>query len=129
MNHEKTTWVPLTDVVENLSKSHEMQNVLAELKLKKSADPARFDLQYSKTLTDQHMAAEVNMSCPFSRFIALNDMRSNCFEDDFDQAEFDALYEEYHDYVIAAAQNIKQYRDHRELLLKKITGNLEEQGQ
>jgi hypothetical protein len=129
MNYEKTTWVPLADVIENISKSKEMQDVLAELNRRKSADPARFELQYSKFLTDQHMAAEMKMSRAVSRFFALNDMRSNCFEDDFDQAEFDRLYEEYHDYVIAAAQNIKSYRDHREFLLKKITRDIEEQGQ
>jgi hypothetical protein len=120
MNYENKKWVPLTDVVKRIASSEKMQDTFKELNLRKVADPARFELQYSKILIDQHMSAEVNVGCAVSRFFAINDMRAHWFDDDFDQSEFDNLYEEYHDYVLAAANNIKRYRDHRKVLLKKI---------
>jgi hypothetical protein len=120
MNYENTNWAPLTDIVESIANSEELKDAFEILNRRKIDDPARFELQYSKILIDQNMSAEANVSCAVSRFFALNDMRANCFEDDFDQSKFDELYEEYHDYVLAAAKNIKRYRDHRKVLLKKV---------
>jgi hypothetical protein len=118
MNAIQKKFVPLVDVIEQFSNSDEGKKIFLDLKNKKEADPARFNLQYSKKLIDEHMAADTNFSCAMHRFIALNQMRSEWGNDSetFDDAKFDVLYEEYHSHVLAAARHIKAYKAHKKML-------------
>lgn len=120
MNTNNNNFVPLTDFVNEFCNSDEGKQLFAGLKAKKQADPARFELQYNLKISQEHLAIEANFSCAMHRFLALNEMRSDWDGDGFEQSDFDKLYEEYHDYVLAAARHVKAYRAQKKTLQQAI---------
>ena len=122
MNADKNGVVRLVDVVNNLSETEECKNLVAAMKEKQKADPARYNLQFNYKSLQEHLAAETNFYCAMYRFLALNEMRSEWASNagNYDKSEFVALYEEYHSYVLAAAQHIKAYRAHKKMLQNAV---------
>ena len=118
MNTIEKKLVPVVDIVEQFNASDEGKSLFLELRKKKQNDPARFNRQYSPKLIQEHLAAEASFGCAMHRFIALNEMRSEWVGDiqNYDNSDFDKFYEEYHDYVLAAARHVQAYRAHRRAL-------------
>jgi hypothetical protein len=120
MNTIENTFVPLSEIVTEFCQSTEGKDLFERLKNQKEEDEARWNLRNCHELTEEHMAAEANFSCAAHRFVGLNGMRSEWGSDGFDDYAFDDLYEEYHDYVLRAAEHIKAYRARRKVLQRAV---------
>ena len=114
-------YVSLADVAADFANSDRGKQLKAELERFKAESPARYRRKYSYKLTQSHLSAECNFACAVDRFELLNQMRSQRYEGlEIDRECFDELYEEYHQFVLDAAEEIRQYHQHRELLDQAI---------
>lgn len=120
MNTIENKFVPLPDIVTEFCESAEGKDLFEMLKKQKEEDEARWNLRNCHKLAEEHMAVEASFSCAAHRFVRLNGMRSEWGSDSFDNAAFDVLYEEYHDYVLRAAEHIKAYRARRQVLQRAV---------
>lgn len=120
MNTIENKFVPLADVVTEFCESAEGKDLFEKLKKQKEEDEARWNLRNCHRLAQEHLAAETSFSCAAHRFVRLNEMRSEWDSDGFDQSDFDDTYEEYHDYVLRAAEHIKAYRARKKVLQQAV---------
>ncbi len=122
MSATERNFIPLSDFVNDFCESQEGLHLLKDLKKQKEEDPARFNLRFNYKLTSDRQSADINMMCAMDRFKALEELRSEWENgsDKFCTSDFDELFEEYHDYIIAAGAYVKAYRARRKALQQEV---------
>lgn len=117
MSANNNKFVPIGELID----SNEFMKIVNELRGKTSSKSSKNNIELNHKLTQEHLGAEANFGCAMHRFIALNEMRSDWSGDGFEQSDFDQIYDEYHDYVLAAARHVKAYRAHKKTLQQAVT--------
>jgi len=109
---KSTKFVSLADVCNDFVNSDEGKKLKAEFDRQKAESPARFDRKHDVQAMQAHMAADANFSCAMYRFQVLNQMRKEWERNpDIMHEDFDEIYAEYQQYVLDAADYIRQYRE------------------
>jgi hypothetical protein len=122
MSATERNFIPLSDFVNDFCKSPEGLQLLNNFKKQKDEDPARFNLRFDYKLTSDRQSADINIMCAMDRFNALEELRSEWQNgsDKFCKSEFNDLFEEYHDYIIAAGDFVKAYRARKNMLQQEV---------
>jgi hypothetical protein len=115
--------VPLADIIKKFNESAEGKDFHEKLKKQEENDPARFNLKFDYQLKIDRQSADCNFLCAMDRFTSLEEMRSEWRNGDehFSKPQFDEIFEEYQEYIIAAAQHVQSYRKRKKVLQRAVT--------
>ena len=109
---KSTKFVSLADVCKDFVNSEQGKKLKAKFDAEKAKSPARFARKHDFQAMQAHMAADANFSCAMQRFQMLNQMRKEWERNpDVMHEDFDEIYAEYQQYVLDAADYIRQYRE------------------
>jgi len=117
---KKSKSTTLADLVIDFVNSKEGKKAKALFDAEKAKSPARFAKKHDFQAMQAHMSADANFSCAMYRFQAMNSMRKEYERTGEMHEDFDMLYKEYQQYVLDAADHIRQLREREAILDQAI---------
>ena len=108
---KSTKFVSLADVAKDFLNSDEAKKLKAKFDAEKAKSPARFARKHDFQAMQAHMSADCNFACAAQRYQMLSEMRSDYDRTFVMHEDFDEIYAEYQQYVLDAADYIRQYRE------------------